>query len=110
MHFVVFPHIKRLIQLSAIVFGLAILTACFHSSDSAPPNQDASGIYTGSLAVTGGSTISDLKGMVYNNRFLIFSTSSHLLFDGSISAISSTSVTATADVYENGVKAKQPST
>ncbi len=83
-----------------------LMQGCFwESDDPAPlPNQDASGLFTGSAEINGGSIVSDFKGIIYNNRFLIFSPSAHTLYDGRISDILSSSLTATADVYENGVK------
>ncbi len=75
-------------------------------SCSVPANQDASGIYTvGSANLNATpSSVDDLKGMIYNNRFLLFSIKGHVLYDGTITTITSTDFTATADVYENGTK------
>jgi hypothetical protein len=84
------------------------LVGC-NSSSSTPaplPDQDASGLYkngTGNLN-SGASMPTDLIGMIHANRFIIFSVSAHILLDGTMTAPVKNDFTATADVYENGVK------
>lgn len=78
-------------------------------SCSTPANQDASGIYTtgNSLTVADGSggqvTYDDVKAMIYDKRFLIFSINAHVLYDGMITNINSTDFTATAKLYLKGL-------
>jgi len=89
------------------VFALG-LQACGGGS-SAPeaplPDQNGEGIYTGTATVDQGNTeITDLKGMIYGTRIMVFSALTHVLYDGTLTSVSSDDFTATLDVYENGVK------
>jgi len=93
--------------LAVLVFGLqACGGSSGGSSTPAAPlaDQDASGIYTGTGLVNTSVSITDLKAIIYNNRFLIFSESSNIVYDGTISSISGKDMTATANVYESGVQ------
>lgn len=68
-------------------------------------DQDASGIYTGTAELNTTPTKAmptDLKGMIYNNHFYIFSVSQHVLYDGTITSTSGNDITGTVDVYVNG--------
>ena len=80
------------------------MQGCFwEDDDPAPlPNQDASGIYTGT-AQLGGTGYNDLKGIIHNNRLMIFSITAHVLYDGTINSISSDNFTASVNVYVNGL-------
>lgn len=90
------------------VTGLLMVQGCSGSSSSPAPNPDqvASGLYKdGAANLNGGvSTPTDLIGFVHDNRFIVFSVSAHLLIDGAMTAPTGDSYTATADVYESGVK------
>lgn len=86
---------------------LVSLIGCGGGGSSTPlPDQDGSGIYTGTATVDVNTDITDLRGMVYNNRVMFFSVTAnpHVLYDGTITSITSDSFTAEVDVYENGVK------
>ena len=99
-------HLFALVSLSLLV----MLQGCFHSKDSAPgpdpivPDQDASGIYTGSAELNTSPKVmpDDLKGMVYDNHFYIFSVNQHVLYEGTITGITGNDVTGTVDVYVDG--------
>ncbi|MFK5914032.1 MAG: hypothetical protein QM484_06630 [Woeseiaceae bacterium] len=69
------------------------------------PDQDGSGIYKGTATVDVNTDITDLRGIIYGGRFLFFSETAtpHVLYDGTITAITKNTYTATVDVYENGV-------
>ena len=69
-------------------------------------NQDASGLYNGTATVDANTDITDLRGMIYNSRFLFFSETGtpHVLYDGTITSITKNNYTATVNVYEDGVK------
>ncbi len=81
-------------------------TATVSLTITALPNQDGSGIYNGTATVDVNTDITDLRGIIYNNRFMFFSVTAnpHVLYDGTITSITSDDYTATVDVYENGVK------
>lgn len=89
----------------SIVLVLGMQACGGGGSAPAPlPDQDGSGIYSGTATVDVNTNITDLRGMIYNNRFMFFSTSAtpHVLYDGTITSITSDNYTATVDVYENG--------
>ena len=69
-------------------------------------DQDASGIFTGNGTIDVTAGISDIKAIIYNNRFLIFSASQNVVYDGTISKITLKDMAATTDVYIDGVKAQ----
>lgn len=84
-----------------LVFGMQ---AC-GSGGGAPaplPDQDGSGIYSGTATVDVSTEITDLKGIIYNNRIMVFSILTDVVYDGTITSITSDDYTATVDVYENG--------
>lgn len=96
--------------MSVLALGLQ---ACGGGDDPAPTttveittDQDGSGIYSGTATVDVNTNITDLRGMVYNNRFMFFSETAnpHVLYDGTVTSVSLDDYTATVDVYENGVK------
>lgn len=70
------------------------------------PDQEASGLYKDGIADLDGSALmlNDLRGFVHEGRVIIFSATSNLLFDGTVTAITGDEYTATVDVYENGIK------
>lgn len=95
---------------STLIFiGLVLgMQACGGSkAPPAPlPDQDGSGIYSGTATVDVNTSITDLRGIIYNSRLMFFSATAtpHVLYDGTITSISSDDYTATVDVYENGTK------
>jgi len=92
-------------HLFVFVSLLAMLQGCGGGDDPVPtPDQDASGIYTGSAELNTSPKVmpDDLKGMVYDNHFYIFSVNQHVLYDGTITGITGNDVTGTVDVYVNG--------
>lgn len=94
-----------------LLVGLVIgLQGCGGGGGGTPPpgittDQDGSGIYTGTATVDVNTPITDLKGIVYNNRIMFFSAtaSPHVLYDGTITSVTNDDYTATVNVYENGV-------
>ena len=96
----------RSIFSTLIFIGLVLgMQACGGSSTpAAPTDQDASGIFTGNGTIDVVAGVSDIKAIIFNNRFLIFSVSQNVVYDGTISNITLKAMTATADVYENGVR------
>ena len=97
---------------STLIFiGLVMgMQACGGSKGTPPPaplpDQDSSGIYSGTATVDVNTDITDLRGIIYNNRFMFFSVTAapHVLYDGTITSIIKDDYTATVDVYENGTK------
>ena len=92
-------------HLFVFVSLLAMLQGCGGGDDPVPtPDQDASGIYTGSAELNTSPKVmpDDLKGMVYDNHFYIFSVNQHVLYDGTITGITGNDVTGTVDVYVDG--------
>ncbi len=59
------------------------------------------GFYTGTATVNSTALI-DVKGMMYNNRLLMFSPMANVLYDITFSDITVNDFTATAEVYANG--------
>ena len=99
--------IKLFLMMAIFALGLQ---ACGGGSSSTPPagplpDQNGEGIYSGTATVDQGNTdITDLKGMIYGTRIMVFSVLNHVLYDGTLTSVSSDDFTATLDVYENGVK------
>lgn len=79
------------------------LQACGGGSAPPPSDQNASGIYTGTGTVNSVTT-SDFRGIIYNNRFMIFNVSENVVYDGTITNVTLSDMTATADVYDAGVR------
>lgn len=95
-----------------LTLGLAlILQACGGGGDDAPaptPNADPKGYYnnTGTATVLAGTgntqvSITDLQGMIYNNRLIMFSVAQGLSYYGTIS-ISGNSYSGTVNAYDDG--------
>lgn len=106
----------RILKTAALLTVVLLLSACGGGGDGGNPdddggdntnppvtNQNANGIFTGTANINGGGTsVNDLKGIIHNNRFMVFSTTHHILYDGTISSISGDSYTATMRVYLDG--------
>lgn len=101
----------RIIFSSLIFIGLVVgMQACGGGGGStpAPTDQDASGIYTsGTLNITSSGVVtnthSDFVGMIYNNKFMLFSIDGHILYEGTINSITLKDYSATVSVYKDGV-------
>jgi len=67
-------------------------------------NANPKGYFTGTATVNTSTTISDLIGLAYNQRLLLFSRTgvSNVLYDIDLGIITNTSYSGTANVYENG--------
>jgi len=68
-------------------------------------NADPKGFYTGSADVNSGTMLTDLVGLVYNNRLLMFSRTglSNVLYDITFTTITGSDYTGTVNVYVDGL-------
>ncbi|MDH5652981.1 MAG: hypothetical protein OEZ39_14085 [Gammaproteobacteria bacterium] len=80
--------------------SLMLFAAC-SGGGGGTSNQDAGGIYTGT-GTLGGTGYSDLKGIIHNNKLMIFSVNAQVLYDGTVTSITGDSFTASVNVYDNG--------
>jgi len=83
------------------------LQGCSSSSDSVTvvPTQDASGLFNG-LGALNTQSLDDLKGMVNDNRMMLFSVAANLVIDGTLS-VTNDDFTGIVKIYKNGVVADQ---
>ena len=67
-------------------------------------DADPKGYFAGTATVDTSTTLSDLVGLAYNNRLLMFSKTgaSNVLYDIAITGITVNDYTATADIYVDG--------
>ena len=99
-------------SLRALILGFALtLQACggggggSGGGDPTPPttvtNADPKGYYnnTGSAALASGN-VTDLQGMIHNNRLIMLSANAGLSYDGTI-AITGNNYTGTLSVYDD---------
>jgi len=85
--------------------GLFGLQACSSSSSSVPVvNEDASGLFKGTGTVNTSTALADVRGFVHGTRFMFFDEAASVLYDGQITAITASDLTATVDVYVDGIK------
>jgi hypothetical protein len=66
-------------------------------------SAEASGIFTGTGTVNSGINLTDVKGMVYQERFIFFNEAENVLYDGKITDYTDTTFIASVDVYKDGV-------
>ncbi len=88
-------------NLTVITLATAIVYGCGGGGGSAPPTPN--GIYTGTLTGGVGAPFNGgEKGIIYNNRFIVFSTPFGIqqIFDATLT-ITDTSFTARVDNYAN---------
>lgn len=101
---------KRSFVVAAVFLGLAAvlgLQGCSSGGSSAPPPpppEDASGLFKGTGSVNSGTTLTDVRGFVHAGRFIFFDETESVLYDGQITNITSSDLTATVDVYKDGIK------
>lgn len=92
--------------IAAFLSGLMLVTSligCSSSPDPIPP-EDANGLFTGTGTVNSGTSLTDIRGFVHEGRFIFFDKTEAVLYDGQISSISGSDLTATVDVYKDGAK------
>ncbi|MCP4324399.1 MAG: DUF5011 domain-containing protein, partial [Alteromonadales bacterium] len=65
-------------------------------------DAEPSGLFTGTGTIDAPKTLDDLKGIIYNEKFMIFSENSDMLFDGTINSYSGQNYNATVNVYVDG--------
>lgn len=82
------------IQLSQSSFTVA---GAITNDDDAEPK----GYYTGSATVNS-TTLTDMTGMMYDNRLMMFSPTANVLYDITITDITLRDVAGTVDVYVDG--------
>ena len=102
---------KVITIIAAVVFSVVSimgLQGCSSSSDSTTPPpvipEDASGLFTGTGTVNTATALTDIRGFVHGTRFMFFDETESVLYDGQITDITGSDVTATADIYKNGIK------
>jgi len=100
---------KVISTIAAVLLGVTSiigLQGCGGSSDSVTvvPTQDASGLFKGTGAVNTATTLTDIRGFVHGTRFMFFDETASVLYDGQITDITGSDVTATADIYIDGLK------
>ena len=69
-------------------------------------SAEPSGIFTGTGTVNtdvANVNLTDVKGMVYQERFIFFNEAENVLYDGTITDYDGTDFTASVDVYKDGV-------
>jgi hypothetical protein len=68
---------------------------------------EPSGLFTGMGSVNGGTNnLVDLKGMISNEHFMLFTEADNVLYDGHIQSYSEGSFSATVDLYKDGVNSQ----
>ena len=84
--------------------GVTLTAASVTGTITNDDNADPKGYFTGTATVNTSTALTDLIGLVYNKRLLMFSRSgaSNVLYDISISNITGENYTATANVYVDG--------
>lgn len=104
--------LSRSLYRFALVLSLALMLQACSGGDDDPPappaNADPKGYYnnTGTATVLAGTgntqvSITDLQGMIYNNRLIMFSLAQGLSYDGTIS-INGNSYSGTVNAYDDG--------
>jgi len=82
---------------SAVLSAVASATGTITDDDDADPE----GYFTG-VANVNNADYSDMAGIAYNNRLIMFSPSANVLYDIAITSISDMDYTGTVEVYLNG--------
>ena len=82
---------------AAVLGAVASATGTITDDDDADPE----GYFTG-VANVNSIDYSDMAGIAYNNRLLMFSPTANVLYDIAITSISDTDYTGTVEVYLNG--------
>ena len=97
--------------IAAVLLGAASimgLQGCSSSSDTTTPPpviaEDASGLFKGTGTVNTAIALTDIRGFVHGTRFMFFDETESVLYDGQITGITGSDVTATADIYINSIK------
>jgi len=82
------------------------LQACSSSSSSTPPvvNENAGGLFKGTGTVNTSTALADVRGFVHGTRFMFFDEATKVLYDGQITGITGSDLTATVDVYVDSNK------
>ncbi|RDH83867.1 MAG: hypothetical protein DIZ80_06955 [endosymbiont of Galathealinum brachiosum] len=88
---------------AALFIGFLSLQGC-SSSGGGTPSENANGLFTGTGSVNNGTTLTDIRGFVNDNAFIFFDETEAVLYQGTITSVSGSSLTATLDVYLNGAK------
>lgn len=102
---------KVISTIAAVLLGAASimgLQGCSSSTDTTTPPpvvpEDASGLFKGTGTVNTAIALTDIRGFVHGTRFMFFDEAESVLYDGQITGIAGSDVTATADIYIDGVK------
>lgn len=82
---------------AAALGATASATGTITNDDDAEPK----GYFTG-VANVKGTNFSDMTGIAYNNRLMLFSPTANVLYDIDITSVSVTDYTGTVEVYVNG--------
>lgn len=81
------------------------------SFDITTRTAEPSGLFGGTGTVNGGTSLTAVKGIIYNEHFMLFDelaalTGESVLYEGNILTYTGTDFTATVDVYKDGVKSQ----
>ena len=82
---------------AAVLGAAASATGTITDDDDADPE----GYFTG-VASVNNTDYSDMTGIAYNNRLMLFSPTANVLYDIAITSITVKDYTGTVDVYQNG--------
>ena len=63
---------------------------------------EPSGLFEGDGTVSGAVYLADVKGIIYNEHFMLFDDAENVLYEGTILTYTDNDFTATVDVYKNG--------
>jgi len=91
-----------LILSNAIGLSLGDITLTAQGTITNDDGDDPNGLYKASSGTFNSIAHDNLRGIVYNNRFIIFSEITNFLIDGTFDNILGNDYTATASVYSNG--------
>ncbi len=84
--------------------GVTLTTTSLMGTIVNDDHHDASGLFTGTGSVNNGTNLTDVRGFAHDNRFIFFDETEAVLYDGNITNITESDLTATVDVYKDGAR------
>ena len=95
---------KALVLVLGFVLGLVNCGGGGSAPVPPPTVAAANGLFNGTGTVNGATTLTSVRGFVHEGRFIFFDETEAVLYDGQITDITGSAVTATVDAYKDGAK------